>query len=86
MALKRRIEQENTMAHLQGAYFVEALLATVGNMFSQKNSKKHDYPDRPYALNLDEEQKQSEEERKRELFAASLTAAMANFRLSKEQG
>lgn len=86
IALKRQIERENTMAHLQGAYFVEALLATVGNMFSDKHSKKHEYPDKPYDLDLDDTQKQSKEERQLELFAAQLTARMHNFNLSKEQG
>ena len=86
MAQKRQIEKDNYMAHLQGVYFVEALMSTVGNMLGGKNSKKHEYPAKPYEINLDEEKKQSEIERKRELFAANLTAAMINFNLSKEKG
>ena len=86
IALKRQIENDNYMAYLQGAYIMEALLATVGNMLSDKHSKKHEYPDKPYELNLDEEKTQNEQERQRELFAAQLTAAMTNFNLSKEQG
>lgn len=86
IAAKRQIARDNVMAHLQGLYFCEALYATVGNMLSSKNSRKYDYPEKPYELDLDEEQKQSKEERQIELFAAQLTARMNNFNLSKEQG
>lgn len=65
-------------------------MATVGNMLSGKNAKKHDYPEKPYDLNLDvsEEQKERENERKLDLFAAQLTARMNNFNLnlSNSQG
>ena len=86
IALNRQIERDNAMAHLQGLYFCEALSATIGNMLSAKNSRKHEYPDKPYELDLTEEQKQSRQERELELFAAQLTARMNNFNLSKEQG
>jgi len=86
IALKRQIEHENAMAHLQGAYFVEALMATVGNMFSSKNSKKYKYPDKPHDLNLDDNTTEREQESQLQLFAASLTTAMSNFNLSKEKG
>lgn len=86
IALKRQIERENVMAHLQGAYFVEALLSTVGNMLSSKNSKRHDYPERPYDLNLDGNKEDREKERQLQLFKAMLDTQMNNFNLSKEQG
>lgn len=86
IALKRQIENDNAMAHLQGAYFAEALMATVGNMLSDKRSKKHEYPDKPYDLNLDGNKDDREKERQLELFKAQLTARMSNFNLSKEQG
>ena len=86
MAYKRQLERDNAMAHLQGIYFSEALMATVGNMFSGKNAKKHEYPEQPYDLNLDNDKQERENERKLELFAAQLTASMNNFNLSKEQG
>lgn len=86
IALKRQIESQNAMAHLQGAYFVEALMATVGNMLSSKQSKKHEYPDKPYDLNIDNRKKDRETERQLRLFAAQLTTRMNNFNLSKEQG
>ena len=86
VAYKRQLEHDNAMAHLHGIYFSEALMATVGNMFSDKNSKKHEYPDKPYELNLDDDKKEQEKERQLELFKSQLTARMNNFNLSKEQG
>lgn len=86
IALKRQIESQNTMAHLQGIYFVEALMSTVGNMFTSKSSKKHEYPDKPYDLDLDGNKEERENEKKLQLFAAQLTSRMNNFNLSKEQG
>lgn len=86
IALKRQIERENVMAHLQGIYFRDALLSTVGNMLSSRNSKKFDYPDTPYDLNLDGNKEEREKESQLEVFKANLTAAMNNFNLSKEQG
>lgn len=38
--------------HLQGHYMADALLATVGNMFSSKG-KKFEYPKEPYPLNME---------------------------------
>lgn len=88
MAYKRQLEYDNAIAHLQGAYFVDALLATVGNMFSGKTSKKNNYPDKPYNLNLDKDDnnKEKEKERQLELFAARFDAHMRNFQRSKEKG
>lgn len=88
IALNRQIEQENVMAHLQGAYIREAIISTVGNMFSSKTSKKYDYPEKPYDLNLDGKREERETEGQLELFRTQLTTAMDNFnrRHSKEQG
>ena len=61
-------------------------MATVGNMLSGKTSKRHDYPEKPYDLNLDNDKREQENERQLELFAAQLTARMNNFNLSREQG
>lgn len=74
------------MAYLQGAYFREALLSTVGNQLSDKHSKRYDYPDKPYDLNLDGKKEEREKEDKLQLFVANLNTAMTNFNLSKEQG
>ena len=86
MAYKRQIEHDNAIAHLQGAYFSEAIMATVGNMFASKTAKHHDYPEKPYDLNLDNSKEESENEKKLELFRAQLTARMNNFNLSNSQG
>lgn len=88
IALKRKMEYDNGIAYLQGCYFTEALMATVGNMFSGKTSKKHEYPDKPYKLDLDNENKESEQERQLALLKAQLDARMRNFNLSRsrEQG
>lgn len=71
------------MAYLQGAYIREAILSTVGNMFTEKHSQKHDYPDKPYDLNLDGKKEEREKESQLRLFAGQLTTAMNNFNLSK---
>ena len=86
IALKRQYENQNAMAYLQGAYFVEALTATVGNMFSGKGSKKHKYPEKPYDLNIDGKKAEREQESQLQLFSANLTTMMNNFNLSKEKG
>ena len=86
IALKRHINVQNAMAHLQGVYICEALESTVGNRLSDKTSKKHKYPDEPYDLNLDGKKAEREQESQLQLFAANLNAAMNNFNLSKEQG
>ena len=86
MALQRQIENENTIAHLQGIYFRDALLSTVGNMFSGKSSKKFDYPEIPYDLNLDGKKEEREKDSQVQLFIGQLNTAMSNFNLSKEQG
>jgi hypothetical protein len=81
MALKRQIEHENAMAHLQGAYIREALLSTVGNMLSGKHAKRFDYPEKPYDLDLDGKREEREKESQIKLFTASLNNAMTNFNL-----
>lgn len=86
VAYKRQLERDNAIAHLQGAYVAEALMATVGNMLSGKSSKKHEYPDKPYDLNLDNDKQEREKERQLELFKAQLSLTMNNFNLSKEKG
>ena len=42
--------------HLEGQYFADALIATVGNMFRGKGQSPYHYPSEPYTLNLDYEQ------------------------------
>jgi hypothetical protein len=58
---KRKLDYDNFIAYLQGRYFVDALLSTVGNMLSKKGSKPLEYPREPY--NLEEERELTQEEK-----------------------
>ena len=55
-AKKAEIKQWNMMFHLEGMYFVDALLATVGNMFKGKGQKAFEYPKEPFTLDMDYEE------------------------------
>lgn len=81
----RQIEYDNAISYLQGAYIREALLSTVGNMFTKKQSEKIEYPDKPYDLDLDGRKEEREKERQLEIFTASLDNAMRNFNLRQSQ-
>lgn len=83
---KEEIEKANVIAHLQGQYIAEALLCTVGNMFSGKSSKKHKYPNKPYELNKSKKEMTEEElQRQRELFVAKLQVMKANFEIDHKK-
>lgn len=76
---KNEMRMQNTLFHLQGQYFCEALLTTVGNMFKSKGQRPYEYPKEPYTLNLDYEkgldlndERQREIARKRSNFVANL--------------
>ena len=63
--LKRR--QQNETLWLQGLYVRDALLATVGNMFSEKGAKPIEYPSDPYPITAEQvEEKEAAEKRKME--------------------
>lgn len=55
-AKKNEIKQANMLMHLEGMYFIDALLATVGNMFRGKGKKAFEYPKEPYSLDMDYEE------------------------------
>lgn len=76
-------EMQDIMAFIQGRYFVEALLSTVGNMFSKGKPMK--YPEKPYSQNKDIPLTEEEIQRQRELFIANLKAMETNFNLNKEK-
>lgn len=68
MRHKRDLEEQNTMNYYLGAYFREALISTVGNMFSKKGTKQMEYPDKPFEIFKPEEkpvdlQKEKEEQK-----------------------
>lgn len=82
--LKRR--QQNEMLWMQGLYVRDALLATVGNMFSDKSAKKNEYPAEPYPVTAEqvaekkaEEHRQMEERMKADIMA--IAARMINQKM-----
>ena len=68
---RRRMNEE---LWLSGMYTAEALLATVGNMFTKGN--KHEYPAEPMPITLAEieERKERERKAKMERIKAAFTA------------
>lgn len=78
---KRDLEIKNALAHLQGQYFVEAIMATVCNQLSGKTGKKHEYPKKPYEINKNQELTEDELQKQREAFVAGLMVMKSNFEL-----
>lgn len=66
-AKKNEIRTQNMLFHLQGHYFADALLATVGNMFRGKGQQPFKYPSEPFELNLDGEEIDIEDKEQREI-------------------
>ena len=65
---KNELRQQNALMHLQGMYFVDALLATVGNMFRGRGQKAFQYPKEPYSFDFDfEKGLDMENEQEREI-------------------
>jgi hypothetical protein len=85
--LKR--QRQNEVLWMQGLYVREALLSTVGNMFSGKGATPIEYPKEPYPITAgqveekkEREQKNMEERMKADLFA--LAARMAKRQMPQE--
>ena len=55
-AKRAELKQWNMMFHLEGMYFVDALLATVGNMFRSKGQRAFEYPKEPFSLDMEYEE------------------------------
>ena len=85
LRFERQFEYDNTIAHIQGAYFAEAILSTVCNYLSDKHAKKHEYPAKPYDLSPNKNT-ESENERQLELFKAQLNTTMNNFNRTHGKG
>lgn len=73
--MKRR--RENEAMWLQGLYVRDALICTVGNMFSGKDGKTHEYPNEPYAIT--ETEIREREERANRLAQERIKAEFAAF-------
>lgn len=77
--LKRR--QQNDALWLQGIYVRDALLATVGNMFAEKSSKKNEYPAEPYPVSAEQvaEREAAENRKMEERMKADMLALAARM-------
>lgn len=76
--LNRR--RQNEVLWMQGLYIREALISTVGNMFSGKNGTKFEYPKEPYPVTA--EQVAEQEEQKRRVAEERMKAEFAAFAAS----
>lgn len=75
------LEEKNFVAHLQGAYFAEAIMSTIGNAFAK--GKKHEYPKEPYELGAKKEPcTEREIQEQRDLFVAKLQMMKLNYDLN----
>lgn len=75
---KLRREREDENAWLQGLYIMNALDATVGNMFREKGSQRAEYPEEPFSVRKKrEKQERTEEEKDRDAIWAE--AWMSSF-------
>ena len=81
--LRRR--RQNETLWMQGWYIRDALLSTVGNMFSGKSSAPIEYPAEPYPVTADQvaEKKALEHKKMEERMKADLMAMSA--RMIKQQ-
>ena len=66
---KLKQSKEDYMAWLTGVYIKNALEATVGNMFKDKNSDPFNYPAQPYSFDEKSKAEQSAQEDKEKAFA-----------------
>ena len=83
--LEEDFKAADVMAYIQGRYMVDALLCTVGNMFSSKGTN-FDYPEKAYSATAQIEQLSEEDiENQRQQFIASLQMMQLNFNLNKEK-
>lgn len=69
--------RQNEALWVQGIYIRDALICTVGNMFSGKTGTKHEYPKEPYAIT--ESEIREREEREAKLAEERIKANFAAF-------
>ena len=80
--LKRR--RQNEVLWLQGVYVRDALICTVGNMFSGKSAQKQEYPKEPYPItDLEIREREEREARIREERIKANFAAFAARMMKK---
>lgn len=83
---KRQLDYDNFMAYVQGRYFADALLCTVGNMFSKKGAKTIEYPKEPYNLEGERELTQEEKDAGAKAIIDNLMRMKENFERAKAEG
>jgi hypothetical protein len=89
-AQKIKNQQKNQELWMQGLYFCHAINATVGNMFSDKNSQKNEYLSEPLPLtigDIERKAKQQQEKLRSKLAAwsANINAKMSSEARRKEE-
>ena len=72
-----RRKRQNEAMWVQGLYIRDALVCTVGNMFSGKSGMKHEYPKEPYAIT--EVEIREREEREARIAEERIKANFAAF-------
>ena len=77
-------DKVNLTCHLMGVYNVEALMSTVGNMFSKKGAKPHEYPKKPFEFN--KEVSAEDVKQQQQLFLQKLLTMKTNFELNHKDG
>lgn len=61
-AEKLRQDMEDERAWLHGAYVVEAIMSTVGNVFREKTAQPAEYPRQPYSA-LERQRKKADRDK-----------------------
>lgn len=79
---KYDVQYQNSLAHLYGRYMMEALDATVVNMFHKKTTKPHEYPEKPLEIKENKEMTEEEIQKQREVFMAKLMVMKTNYDLN----
>lgn len=83
---ERENELQNTMMYIQGRYFVDALLCTVGNMFNKKGAKAIEYPKEPYPLTPPKPMTEKEKQAEVDKLFANLELMKSNFENAHNRG
>lgn len=82
---KQELQKINAFFHLEGQYMADALMCTVGNMFSGKSAKKYQYPKKPYDIEKQSEELSEEEiQKQRELFITKLQIMKNNYEINNK--
>lgn len=88
LAYKLSENRKNNIAYLQGAYFAEALKATVCNMFKSNGQASFEYPPEPFRifpLTAEEKEEKKEAELKRAIdYFNNLAKSSKNFKKNQE--